>query len=398
MPDARVIVDLLNKGFKSEVVKLAVDVPGIRHISTGLQSMDLATGGGLPLGMPILLAGQKSSGKSAFCYKMAGRCVEELQRPAFLLQAEQGFDIDWAIKCGLPANGMVFTDKIPDLRSGLQYILNGVKEHQPSCVIMDSLSALSADPDKSLHESTSRGERAIPINEFFRKLGPLMDYDNPPLMIFIEHLHQDVNNPHGGFKTMGGETKGYMAVLEMRFRTASKVKRVVEYGDNEIEIPVEAEIRWEIRKNKVAPTGFEGTFTLGLVDTPITVAGEISDFGELLAIGQKMGVIKKAGSWYVIGENKVQGIGGIKAAYTTDALREIIAAARNTGGEKSNRKAGGETNAEERGDTTAKGRRKTRKNILTGKQSDGEEVVQCDTGDVEQSDERSNGSSENTDS
>lgn len=76
------------------------------------------------------------------------------------------------------------------------------------------------------------------------------------------------------------------------------------------------------------PEGGNGTFSIGLIDTDIVKAGEITDYDELLNIATMIGAVKKAGAWFSYGEEKVQGIGGLRQKLSRDDLFNIVSAKR----------------------------------------------------------------------
>lgn len=316
------MIKQINKDLKTEALVKASDVEPIQRISTGLYSMDEFTGGGLPLSVPVMLNGFKSTAKSAFCYHMAGRVVQERGGTVTLMQTEPGFDVDWSALCGLPLNKTAICMDVGTLSVALDMILKILKDTKPSCVIFDSLSGLSSDPTEAVSDSKSYGGRAKPMNDFFRKLNYFIDAENPPLIIFIEHLHPIIGGR--GYTTTGGETKGYMAVMEMRFNKKLTISQVIGTGAGETELPIQIDVGWNIRKSKVCAHGGGGQFSLDLRESVGTVPGRISDYAELLALASMMGVVKKRGAWFQVGEDKYQGALNLQAAVSRDALFEMV--------------------------------------------------------------------------
>lgn len=333
---ALTIKKAINTRLKGDYVKLASEVEDMPKVTTGLLSFDEQTNGGLPMGFPISFQGRKSVGKSAFTYMMGGRAVDQYGGEVLLLQSEKGFDTEWAKQCGLPIKDTIYFEG-DDLRSSLQLILNVLQIDKPICVILDSLSMLSGNPTGSLVDSKSRGERAVPINEFFRKLVHAMDREHPPLFMYIEHLHPVMDRP--GLMTTGGETKGYANGMEIRLTIDSYVGTEFQsYTDatKKVELPVQSKVAWEIRKSKSCPFKGQGTYQLGLRETPFCKPGEINDYDELVVRGILNGHIQKAGSWFSIVETneKYQGLEKLKAAVGTSTLREIVLRPRPEGGEE----------------------------------------------------------------
>lgn len=341
----------INTRLKGDFIKLASEVADMPKVSTGLLSFDEQTNGGLPMGVPISIQGRKSVGKSGFCYYMGGRAVDQYGGMIFLLQSEPGFDANWAEQCGLPPSKTIFYDG-SDLRVSLQLILDIMRNEKPTCVIFDSLSMLSGNVTASLVDSKSHGERAIPINEFFRKLAGSMDREKPPLFLYIEHLHPVIGKP--GLQTTGGETKGYANGMELRLTTESHVVHEFQSMSDEKKktgLPVQAKIVWEVRKSKSCPPRGTGTYSLGLRETPFCKPGEISDYDELIVRGILNGHIIKGGSWFTFVESgeKYQGAERLKSEVDAITLREIVLRPRPEGGEGNGKVKGVKAGAGKRG-------------------------------------------------
>jgi RecA/RadA recombinase len=258
------------------------------------------------------------------------------------VQSEGGLDKDWAERCGLPIDATAVSDTIEELASALELTIRILKESKPRCLIFDSLSALPGDSKKAVGDSKSHGERAKPMNDFFRKLNGAIDKQEPPLLLFIEHLHPNIGGY--GYITTGGETKGYMSVVEMRFRRTGSLVQLMETDVGEAELPIELTTAWELRKSKVSPDGGRGEFNLGLRDMEGIVAGEINDFNETLALATYLGIVQKKGAWFQIGEDKYHGLQGVRRELTTSALKQIIVEAGEAGGKETGKKSKGKGN------------------------------------------------------
>ena len=166
---AKEVKTAVNSALKGDYVKLASEIAAAKRVKTGLLSFDEQTGGGLPMGVPISIQGRKSVGKSAWCYNMLGKAQEQYGGVLFVVQAESGFDGEWATQCGLPPNQTIVYEG-EDLKPSLELVLRIMREQKPTAVLLYSLSMLSGNSTSSLVDSKSRGERAVTINEFFRKI------------------------------------------------------------------------------------------------------------------------------------------------------------------------------------------------------------------------------------
>jgi recombination protein RecA len=388
MSEAREVANETNKDMGDEYAQVISDVFPLLRVSTGLISLDEATGGGLPLGCPISLRGKKGVSKSAFCYYMAGRTIEQYGGIAYLVQTEPGFSMEWATACGLPDKGIRIdaTGYGSTLNVTLECILGILKTKTPRVLIIDSLSAMPEDPDKSIIDSKSRGGRAKPTNEFFRNLLGAISDNEPPLFLYVEHLHPNVANPYGGDIVLGGETKGYMDVLEIKFRYMEPVKHTFKGEIGDEELPAGIKVGWQIQKSKIGPTGGTGCFTLGIRKTDYLTPGEITDYSELVQRAVLMKIIKKAGAWFSYGEQKFQGEAGLKAAVEPETLRSLISAARE---ERRKAIAEGRVDEEKASKRSTRDERRQRKgkgdgagDVAGGEQVHNEEEHQGDEGDT----------------
>jgi len=316
-----------NTRLKGVVLKTAAEIAAIRRVQSGLFSFDAHTGGGLPMGVPISIQGTKSVGKSAFCYYLCGKAEQQYGGSGLLVQTEGGFVPQWAQRCGLPqcdyVPAIMADTEQHTLGDTLELILNILRKSQPTWILLDSLSMLAADPKKAIMDSTSRGERAIPNNKFFRNLMAAMNNEWPPLFLYIEHLHPVMGQP--GQMVTGGVTKEYANVLEVRLRldADSSDKKQIESDLGVEELPIRQRVQWEIKKSKVSPRFGRGVYTLDLRDTDCSIGGRISDFDEMLVRAINRGHVIKSGAWYKIGDAKYQGLDNLRAAITDDALRSI---------------------------------------------------------------------------
>lgn len=372
-------VDALNKRFGGQVVIPAKDVKRIPRVATGLLSMDTATKGGIPMGVPVMLSGRKSSGKSAWSYMMLGNACEQYGGFPIIVQSEPGFDWEWAVQCGLKRKDCMFFDASKyDVKENLQFLLDTMRKEKPTAILIDSLSGISDDPDKSLVDAKSHGGKAKDINEFFRKLTSAVDKDNPPLIIFIEHLHPDLTSKFPRLITTGGETKGYMAVVELRFTwridgsIAEEIEDVVMEDGKHPEWTVQKRIIWELKKSKVGADGAVGMFMLTIRPTDYSPVGEISDWLELLQRAIMMKHIIKRGPWYVLGESKFQGLHNLQTAISAEALRELISKPRQEDGEGDGQEDGGKGRARVRKSKGKSGGRDTGTVVDRGEDDHGE--------------------------
>ncbi len=103
--------------------------------------------------------------------------------------------------------------------------------------------------------------------------------------------------------TPGGRALKYFSSVRIDVRRIESLKSGSEIIGNRT--------RAKIVKNKVAPPFKEAEFDI--------MYGEgISKTGEIIDLGVKLGLIDKGGSWFTIGETRVQGRDGLKEYLKTN--------------------------------------------------------------------------------
>lgn len=89
------LVGRVNEKSGGQSMKIGMHVQEVPRISTGSLSLDVALGGGVPIGRTTILYGEKSSGKTTTSYRIAGhaqRLCANCYRPAKNYRVEQAFD------------------------------------------------------------------------------------------------------------------------------------------------------------------------------------------------------------------------------------------------------------------------------------------------------------------
>ena len=118
------------------------------------------------------------------------------------------------------------------------------------------------------------------------------------IVIFINQLREKIGVMYGNPETTpGGRALKYFASVRIDVRRIESLKSGSEVVGNRT--------RAKIVKNKVAPPFKEAEFDI--------MYGEgISRAGELIDLSVRLGLIEKSGSWFTLGETRVQGRDGFK--------------------------------------------------------------------------------------
>jgi recombination protein RecA len=293
-------LEKLDKAYgKGTVMRLSdskvLDVP---VISTGSLGLDLALGvGGVPRGRVIEIYGPESSGKTTLT--MHG--IAEAQKAgglAAFIDAEHAFDKSYAEKLGIDTANLLISQ--PDsgeqaLEIAEQLISSGAID---ICVI-DSVAALvpKAELEGDMGDS-KMGLQARLMSQALRKLTGVINRTGC-CCIFINQLRDKIGVMFGSPETTtGGNALKFYASVRLDIRRIGQIKD----GDNVIG----NRTRVKVVKNKVAPP-------FKVVEFDIMYGEGISKAGEVLDLAVEMEVVKKAGSWFSYGTNRLgQGRDAVK--------------------------------------------------------------------------------------
>ena len=97
-----------DKQYGEGVVHAGDEVEDFPRFSTGLFSMDLALGGGLPKGHMTQIYGKQDSGKSLLVYKMIATHQQQFpEETCILVDIEDNYETKWAEKIGINVKKLV---------------------------------------------------------------------------------------------------------------------------------------------------------------------------------------------------------------------------------------------------------------------------------------------------
>lgn len=309
------VMDKIEKDFgKGAIMKMSSKaVESVPVIPTGSITLDQALGiGGYPKGRVIEIFGPESSGKTT----LAIHAIAEAQKAggiAAFIDAEHAFDSTYAQKLGVDIDELLISQ--PDNgEQALEIADHLIRSSAIDIVVIDSVAALTpkAEIEGEMGEA-KMGLQARLMSQALRKLTASISKTGT-VCIFINQLRDKIGVVYGNPETTtGGNALKFYASIRIDIRKASVIK------DGEEQLGARAKVK--IVKNKLAPPFRRAEFDI--------MYGEgISKIGEIIDLGVDKGMIKKSGSWFSYGDQKLgQGRDAVKELLKgNDALREEIEA------------------------------------------------------------------------
>ncbi|MGB3778222.1 MAG: recombinase RecA [Tunicatimonas sp.] len=313
-------IDKLDKTYgKGTVMKLSDDsVVDIPAISTGSLGLDIALGiGGIPRGRVIEIYGPESSGKTT----LAMHCMAEAQKlggMVAIVDAEHAFDRSYAEKLGIDTENLLISQ--PDNgEQGLEIAEHLIRSGAIDIIVIDSVAALVPRGEIEGDMGDSKmGLQARLMSQALRKLTGAINKTKCSC-IFINQLREKIGVMFGNPETTtGGNALKFYASVRLDIRRIGQIK---EGADN----VTGNRTRVKVVKNKVAPP-------FKVVEFDIMYGEGISKVGEILDLGVEMEIVKKSGSWFSYGDEKLgQGRDAVKKILldNPELMNEIEAKIRN---------------------------------------------------------------------
>lgn len=162
------------------------------------------TGGGIPYGKILEVAGMESSGKTLSAYDYA-YTTQQIGGHVIWVDAEQSWTNDWAIKNGLDLSKVTLitdtqVEKISDALADLSiYWRSQLTNNEPILIVLDSIAALDtvdAINAKMTDGKAEMGGRAKSIYKMFRIRNELF-YKLGITQIYINQLRQSLSTGFG---------------------------------------------------------------------------------------------------------------------------------------------------------------------------------------------------------
>ena len=278
---------------KGAIMRLGDDIPvNVEALSTGSLSLDLALGiGGVPKGRIVEIYGPEASGKTTLALHVVASAQKAGGEAAYI-DVEHALEPAYARALGVDIDSLLISQ--PDTgEQALDIAESLVRSSAVDVVVVDSVAALipRIELEGEMGDSVV-GALARLMSQAMRRLAGAIS-KNGCTVIFINQLRQKIGVMYGNPETTpGGLALKYYASVRIDVRRIETLKSGNEMIGNRT--------RAKVIKNKCAPPFKEAEFDI--------IYGEgISKVGEIVDLGVKLELIDKAGAWFTVGDQRIQG-------------------------------------------------------------------------------------------
>ena len=277
---------------KGSIMRLGAESKlDVQVVSTGSLSLDLALGvGGIPRGRITEIYGPESGGKTTLALAIVAQAQKAGGTCAFI-DAEHALDPVYARALGVNTDELLVSQ--PDTgEQALEIMELLVRSGAIDVVVVDSVAALTprAEIEGDMGDSLP-GLQARLMSQALRKLTAILSKTGTAA-IFINQVREKIGVMYGNPETTtGGRALKFYASVRLDVR---KIGQPVKSGNDAIANTVKV----KTVKNKVAAPFKEVELTL--------VYGKGFDqLSDLVTLASDMDIIKKAGSFYSYGDERI---------------------------------------------------------------------------------------------
>lgn len=284
-------LEAIEKQFgKGSIMRLGESkTAAVETMPTGSLSLDIALGGGLPVGRIIEIYGPESSGKTTLTL----HAIAEIQKrggTAAFIDAEHALDPSYAKRIGVNTDNLLLSQ--PDNgEQALEIVETLVRSNAVDIIVVDSVAALvpRAEIEGDMGDA-HMGLQARLMSQALRKLTAVISRSKVTV-VFINQIRMKIGVMFGNPETTtGGNALKFYASVRMDIRRISQIKQADAVIGNRTRV--------KVVKNKVAPPFREAEFD-------IMYNQGISRTGDVLDLAVTRDIVEKSGAWFAYGGGKI---------------------------------------------------------------------------------------------
>lgn len=300
------IIEVISKKYGDTALQILTKdfETDIKKVSTGLPSLDMILGGGIPVGRMVEIFGLESSGKSTLALQILAQCQKAYpEKKVAYIDLENNLDPNYAKKLDIDLSKM-FINQPDSGEEALDIIEKLAQTNSISAVVIDSVSNLvpQSVAAKEIDGTANIGTTARLLSQNLPRLSNAIRASGT-ILIFINQIRMKIGVMWGNPETTtGGMALKYNASQRIELRSQKAEERNGKEG-----IPVKI----KIKKNKIAPPFRE-------TESFLIFGSGFSVLDDLIETALAKNIIQKSGGWFQWDKIKVHGLENIRTELVND--------------------------------------------------------------------------------
>lgn len=315
----------IKKEYGDGEIHYADNYPELVKIPTRSLELDLATGGGIPLGRWSHFYGPLSSAKTLTAWNVIKE-AQDMGLDCAYYNIEKQFLPEWVKARGIDLSKLHLVEgtTIEGIGAKLESLLGVVHVH-----VLDSLAfAVSIDELATKSEEWRPGIQARSWGKVFRRANERFD-DKENAVIMINQTRSVFGRMGSAEEPTSGRAVGYISSLDLQFKRSHWLYKdangiLQKEGSNLDTITGDTEpngIEFQVRVAKSRVCQPFGTARMRLD----FATGDFDETWALVKAATYYNVVERAGSWYSYNGTKVQGERGLREIIESDlTLKQAI--------------------------------------------------------------------------
>lgn len=257
-------VNVLYRGFPKRMEGDFDDLNGVPRIKTGIPSLDIDLGGGIPIGRYTEIQGGLSTYKSTICSHVIRNFQQTYEKDALYADAEGTMTDDYCEQLEIDPVHYIYNPSA-GLEETTQIILDYMDaDNECKLAIVDSIEALVPvlEYKTDMDESNPMLLKPRLLSEFFRKFQAknnlLMRKGSMPFTLIGINQLREKPTAYGGEFAPGGRAKGFAASVVLKLRRGDFITE----GTGDSKVIVGHTIKYNLEKNKTSVPQRVGEFDM----------------------------------------------------------------------------------------------------------------------------------------
>jgi len=312
------VLKQLKKDHGDKITITGDTVVDFERMPFGVFPLDLAMGGGIPIGKMSMVFGPESSGKTTMAMILIAEYQRTHDKSAFLVDAEWGFDPSWASRLGVdleklhigkPETG----EQAVEMIEGLTYA------DDVGLIVVDSIAGMV--PQSEIDGDVNRmqvGGNSMLVGKMVRKTNAALmsqaKRDIHPTLFFINQLRKKIGVMFGNPETFPGghALRHYCNII---FRTYGKDIMVPTVSKAN---PALKEVTLGMKKWKIPIVSKTAKYQFATIAHDGLPVGGSSAWNTIIKYSQDYGYIAKKGNKWMFGGEEYKTQKAIVELLTSD--------------------------------------------------------------------------------